>query len=128
MPSIKKYKRVFECGNKKCDGDLIPLKVTKNKKGGNVLVLGRCPECKKKFEFPVSSSKEEINKWGLILHKRMFYCSFCGKKALKLYHREGYIDKGYLMEFTCKNCGKKGKRFVEASMFHFVSNELLDML
>ncbi|HME53617.1 MAG TPA: zinc-ribbon domain-containing protein [Candidatus Lokiarchaeia archaeon] len=121
---MSKYQSKFICGNKKCNGELIPIQITENKKDNTAHVLGKCLECKKTYEFPLSLDKADIDDWLPILQEHMFKCTECGQTTLKTEKVSGSPKSEYKIKFDCIECQKQSERYVDGGLFFLVSDKL----
>jgi len=118
------YASKFACGNKKCKGTLIPIQIRENKKDNTTKVLGKCPTCKKTFEFSLPLDRNAIPDWLPILTERMFTCTECGQPTLKTEKVSGNPKNEYKVRFECLECHKNSERYVDGGLFFLVEDKL----
>lgn len=122
--STSNYQQKFACGNKKCKGELIPIQILENKKEGVAKVLGKCPECKKMYEFSLSLNSTEVDKWLPIFHEQMFKCTDCNQPTLTTKKVVGNPRSEYKIKAECLECQKTNERFVDGGLFFLVEDKL----
>ena len=118
------YASKFACGNKKCKGTLIPVQIRENKKDKTARVNGKCPTCKKAFEFSLSLNKDEVSNWLPMLQEQVFKCTECGQPTLKTEKVAGNPKSEYKIKFECLECKKKGERFIDGGLYFLVQDKL----
>ncbi|MBD3188079.1 hypothetical protein GF325_14680 [Candidatus Bathyarchaeota archaeon] len=115
----------FSCGNKKCDGMLVPIQVRKDRKDEEAIITGKCPDCGKSYKFPLSLDQEEIRKWQPLLEDLMNTCSKCGEEnSLKLLESEGNPKSEYTVKVECLECGKREKRFIDGELYFLLEKDM----
>nr|MDO8112154.1 zinc ribbon domain-containing protein [Candidatus Sigynarchaeota archaeon] len=114
----------FACGKKGCSGTLIPVQIRENKKDGEVKVFGKCPECKKVFQFSLSLNKSEVDKWQPVLEEQTFKCTECGQSTLKTEKVLGNPRSDYKIKVECVECKKEDDRAVDGGVYFLVENKL----
>jgi DNA-directed RNA polymerase subunit RPC12/RpoP len=121
------WTKKFACGNKSCNGQLIPLQLFDNKKEGNVKAVGKCPTCTKTYEFSLPSDKESVTKWAPYVFDRMFTCTTCGQASLKQVNFTINQKMDYKIDVRCTRCNQEGERAVGGPYFHLIGNRVLEI-
>nr|MDO8112153.1 hypothetical protein [Candidatus Sigynarchaeota archaeon] len=121
------WTKKFACGNKKCGGYLIPLHLHDNKREPTVKVVGKCPVCKKTYEFTLPQGKDAVTQWAPFIFDRMFLCTTCGQATLRTIHFEGHPKSEYKIDVKCTRCNEPGERHVDGAYFHLIGSKLLEI-
>ncbi len=118
-------KNEFACGNDKCDGFLIPVRITKVPKEENARVEGTCPSCKKSYSFTLPlGDTAEVDAWSAVVKKLYPLCTSCGEEALKLVKVEGRFSKDRDITVECVACQKREERYMDAAIYPMFEKSL----
>ena len=115
----------FSCGNPKCYSLLVPEKIEKAEANDKVFIVGKCPECKKSYRFPLSLDKDEIGAWKPVLKDQMEICTKCGERgSLKVLSKRINDKNQYEILIECMECKKTQKRFIDPELFYLFEEDL----
>ncbi|MHA1794135.1 MAG: zinc-ribbon domain-containing protein [Promethearchaeota archaeon] len=119
------YKLKFKCGNKGCNGSLVPIQLRENKNKNYIEVIGRCPKCHKKYRFSLPLDEKEVKQWSDDLRREFLTCSECGEvNSLKTIKVKGNPKSDYKVKVECSECGHEESRFIDGDLFFLLEKDL----
>jgi hypothetical protein len=121
------WEKQFACANKKCNGTLIPTELVDNKKDNKVKATGKCPICKKTYQFSLPGDKEAVTNWIGVVFDHMFLCTGCGNSSLKTRRIDGHPSSGYTISVWCTRCNEISERKIDGTFFHYLGPKVLEV-